>query len=234
MERVEFLIERSHERIPCMFNPESLTLQRSSGAQRASSHLLNNEQSDDSVKTVGRGDTRFQLELLFDVQLTLANTQLEDVRWLTQPLWELTEYDPDQKNSNQLPTARFIWGRAWNLRVVVESLSERYIRFARNGHPETSLVTMSLLRIADDSDLGEKASPVNPLLADIKMAFLDDENLNWEAHVSQEGERIDELAARYYGHPTLWRVIATANEIDDPQTIPPGTRLRIPPLSALR
>jgi nucleoid-associated protein YgaU len=47
-------------------------------------------------------------------------------------------------------------------------------------------------------------------------------------------ERLDLIAARYYGEPSLWRVLAAFNGITDPTRIPPPRTIRIPPLSALR
>jgi nucleoid-associated protein YgaU len=38
------------------------------------------------------------------------------------------------------------------------------------------------------------------------------------------------MAAREYGEPRFWRVIARANDIDDPRRIQPGRVLVLPPL----
>jgi hypothetical protein len=43
------------------------------------------------------------------------------------------------------------------------------------------------------------------------------------------GERLEDLAFLYYGDPSLWRLIAEANDIVDPSSVIPGTVLRIPP-----
>jgi hypothetical protein len=48
------------------------------------------------------------------------------------------------------------------------------------------------------------------------------------------GERLDQIAFRYYGEPALWRLLATFNDISDPFCLSPGRPLRIPPLSVLR
>jgi len=50
----------------------------------------------------------------------------------------------------------------------------------------------------------------------------------------EPGERLDEIATRYYGDPALWRVIAVFNGIADPLQVPPPRILRIPPASAVR
>lgn len=47
-------------------------------------------------------------------------------------------------------------------------------------------------------------------------------------HVLKAGDRLDTLAHRYYGDSDYWWVIAVANRIQDPFSLRPGTRLRIP------
>ena len=45
--------------------------------------------------------------------------------------------------------------------------------------------------------------------------------------ISQAGDRLDNLAARFYGDITLWTFIARANNLKT-MNIPPGISLRIP------
>lgn len=45
--------------------------------------------------------------------------------------------------------------------------------------------------------------------------------------------RLDMVANLFYNSPRYWWVVALANYIIDPFDVPKGTRLRIPPLSAL-
>lgn len=46
---------------------------------------------------------------------------------------------------------------------------------------------------------------------------------------TETGDRLDTLAAQYYGDSTLWWIIASANKIHDaPFGLPDGTVLRIP------
>ena len=47
-------------------------------------------------------------------------------------------------------------------------------------------------------------------------------------HILSAGERLDNLASKYYGDEELWWVIALANRIIDPFSLAVGTRLRIP------
>lgn len=45
--------------------------------------------------------------------------------------------------------------------------------------------------------------------------------------------RLDKIALNYYGISVYWWIIALANNIIDPFTVPIGTVLRIPPISSL-
>lgn len=47
------------------------------------------------------------------------------------------------------------------------------------------------------------------------------------------GERLDQLAYRYYGNAAFWRLLAVFNEIDDPMHLGAGRLLRVPPASAM-
>ena len=93
MERVVFLIEDSNTRIACMLNPEKLEIRRSVGVSRShTGQLINNDLTDDPVLYTGRGSTEFTLELLFDVHLPGSSIHTQNVRDLTGPLWDLSEY----------------------------------------------------------------------------------------------------------------------------------------------
>ena len=46
--------------------------------------------------------------------------------------------------------------------------------------------------------------------------------------VSKEGDRLDNLAHKYYSDNTLWWVIAKANDIKGKSALKPGENLRIP------
>lgn len=53
--------------------------------------------------------------------------------------------------------------------------------------------------------------------------------VTWSEHVFSSGERLDNIAYRYYGRTDLWWLIPEYNpEIVDFDNILPGTVLRIP------
>ena len=47
-------------------------------------------------------------------------------------------------------------------------------------------------------------------------------------HRVSRGETLDRIAARHYADPTAWRLIAEANDIDDPLSLRPGMLIAIP------
>lgn len=54
-------------------------------------------------------------------------------------------------------------------------------------------------------------------------------SFEFDQYVVTEGDRLDNLAGDAYGDPELWWLIARANpEVFYPDSIPPGTVIRIP------
>jgi hypothetical protein len=54
-------------------------------------------------------------------------------------------------------------------------------------------------------------------------------NSSWYEHVYSKGERLDQIAYKYYYRPDLWWLISEYNpNISDFNNIIPGTVLRIP------
>jgi nucleoid-associated protein YgaU len=51
-----------------------------------------------------------------------------------------------------------------------------------------------------------------------------------KTHIAQAGERLDWLAAQFYGDPSQWRLIAQENGIIHPLRLRAGQQLVIPPL----
>lgn len=53
-------------------------------------------------------------------------------------------------------------------------------------------------------------------------------SIDYETIVSEEGDRLDHVAARKLGDGRLWWVIAAASRIGWWLQVPPGTVLRVP------
>lgn len=250
MERVTFLIEGTNQRLRCMLNPESLELRRRSGIRSRTlqgSFMTSDQLSDDPVIYTGGGRTEFELALLFDVALEGSSFQTEDVRDLTSPLWSLAENPAVLTSSTryeQPPIVRLIWGKAWNVRGVITAVAERLERFTLGGVPQRSWLRMSFRRVSDpkpdtlglvDGDPAQFTPPeawYQPDIPDIP----DEDVVTYEVvgggGTSPVGaaERLEDIAARFYGRAEAWRWLARINNIEDPLRLVPGSRLRILPL----
>jgi nucleoid-associated protein YgaU len=46
--------------------------------------------------------------------------------------------------------------------------------------------------------------------------------------ITRDGDRLDDLANKFYDDSTLWWILAVSNNLCESFYIPPGTKLRIP------
>jgi hypothetical protein len=244
MERVAFLIESEGLRLGALLNPETLEVRRVAGVRQRRAlggPLTGVGLADDPLLFTGGGTTELKLELLFDVTLAGSTVATEDVRELTRPLWRLAENAHVEGGYGRPPLVRFVWGKSWNVPGVVAAVAERLEHFTPTGAPRRSLLSLRLLRVEEDLARGEESPrvPSEGLEAEQVAAALPPES--FDAHVllgggpeSGSGQRLDELAWERYREPSLWRLIAALNGVEDPMHVAPGTRLRLPPAAALR
>ncbi len=248
MERVAFLIDETNERIACLLNPESVVMRRTAGiASRRSigGSLSGAELADDALLFTGGGMTEMFFNLLFDVSLSETKAEIKDVRDLTSPLWKLAENSGDAKTYGEPPRVRFVWGKSWNISGVVAAVSEHFDYFDGTGVPLRSWLRMRFLRVVEPlAETSAKAPPL-PLTSEATPEQLAEEikkltetpDNDVKIHTFAAGERLDQLVRQQYGffgHPAMWRLIASYNSISDPLNIPPGTILQFPPLTILQ
>ncbi|HEX7151027.1 MAG TPA: hypothetical protein VF618_06025 [Thermoanaerobaculia bacterium] len=236
MDRVAFLVEQTGLRIPCMLNPENVVLRRWSGVRPlrnvgglAGANALN----DDPLLHTGGGTTEVLLDLLFDVSLVESPSPnaipLNDVRLLTQPLWKLSEdTDPAQPGA---AVVRFVWGKTWNLRAVIGAVAERLEYFDGDGAPGRSWLRMRLLRVDEEPGAAEPVLTAPQALpgAETQVVEVPPEPVS----PTPPPQRLDEVAHRFYGDASLWKLLAAYNSIIDPFRVPAGFALRLPPLAEL-
>lgn len=247
MERVAFLLEPSGERIGALLNPETLVVRRTAGLRprRAlSGGVAGGGSMDEPLLFTGGGTTELLLELLFDVSLLGSSVQTEDVRDLTQPLWRLAENSVAEGGFGRPPRVRLVWGKRLNEPAVVASIAERLEHFTASGAPRRSWMRMRLVRLEETLSESTEAPPVPAgLTAEQVTEQLPPES--FEAHElvgaggspgqpPVAGQRLDEIAHQLYGDPSLWRLVASLNDIADPMHVPAGTVLRLPSADALR
>ncbi|WP_309893005.1 hypothetical protein [Archangium sp.] len=244
MERVAFLIEPEGTRLGALLNPETLVVRRTAGVRSRRAlgvPLTGVGLTDDPLLFTGGGTTELRLELLFDVTLAGSTVTTEDVRDLTRPLWQLAENAHAEDGYGRPPLMRTVWGKVLNMLCVVASVSERLEHFSATGAPRRSWLSLRLLRVEEDTARQVEASrvPSGDINPEQVAAGLPPEAFDTQPVISGgpepgSGQRLDELAWQRYRDPSMWRLIASLNRIDDPMHLPTGTVLRLPPASALR
>ena len=239
MERVAFLVDRTGERIDCMLNPETFEVRRLAGVRphaTASGQLVGAGLSDDPLLFTGGGRTELMLDLVFDVDLLDGRSNPDDVRALTRNLWLLAENSEQERGGVRPPLVRLVWGKTWNVPVVIVSVAERFDSFDSTGIPRRSWLRVKLVRVADTAAY-ESASQSRPeaVTADLDaigagtgrggavQAIGDG-----EAEPGFTGVRLDLLATEALGTPTAWRRLAEHNGIDNPLAVPAGAVLAVP------
>lgn len=245
MERVAFLIERTGQRVGCLLNPESLVIRRLAGIRQrrsANGPVTGARLADNPLLYTGGGTTDLELDLLFDVSLAGSSITTENVRDLTAPLWELAENSAEDGIYGRPPLVRFVWGKSWNIPGVITAVAERLEYFTSQGVPRRSWMRMRLVRVADSDTMrtDTRTTPQSFQLPSPEEEIPEEQVRMHEmlggagdSGAGVTGERLDEIASRYYGEPALWRLLAIFNEISDPMRVRSGINLRIPPLSAI-
>jgi hypothetical protein len=190
--------------------------------------------ADDPLLYTGGGLTEIWLDLLFDVSISGSTIQSPDVRDLTRPIWQLAESGDVVDGYGRPPVMRFFWGQAWNVRSVVAAVAERFENFEPGGAPRRSWMRLELLRVNDPAPAAPGAAPGETLPgateAPVDVYQMEGAGVapGEEQEATAPGQRLDQLAQRYYGDPSLWRLIAEANDVDDPLEVPAGQVLQIP------
>jgi hypothetical protein len=246
VERVAFLVEPTGEQYRCLLNPESLVLRRTAGVAARHSPgglVAGAELADDPLLLTGGGTTELELDLLFDVALAGSSAVSEDVRDLTGPLWDLAENTRASATYGRPPLVRFVWGKSWNVPGIVVAVAERLEQFTPGGVPTRSWLRMRLRRVAEPAGPAQAperaallAETAEGLSAETLLRAAEQAEVHELAGASGDGvceERLDQLAYRYYGDATLWRLLAVFNGLDDPLHLDCGQSLQAPPLSLL-
>jgi hypothetical protein len=233
MERVTFVVESTGERLGCLLNPESLQVTRNAGVRRrrtATGLLAGAGISDDPLLYAGGGQTDLVLDLLFDIGIAGSTIETTDVRDLTGPLWDLAESTAASAGASP-PVVRFLWGKSWNIPGVITAVAERLEHFTPDGAPTRSWLRMRFVRV-NESAAAEASSPQAGMPSLSPGAGPETETVHQVvgggSDAPTSGERLEDIAFLYYGDPSSWRLIAEANDIVDPSSVPAGTVLRIP------
>src|SRR5215471_1051247 len=144
------------------------------------------------------------LDLIFDTYDS-PNAEKEDVRKYTQKLFQLTTVEKHGEK-HRPPVCQLSWGAAsMFFQGVLQQLEQQFTLFMENGKPvrATARCTFKEWR-TNYKDLNQQERQS----ADIAKTW-----------VVKRGETLSDIAAVEYHDASLWRPIATENEIDDPLSL---------------
>lgn len=150
---------------------------------------------------------RLSMELFFD-----TSEEKSDVRSYTGKMEELMVVNAQE---HRPPLLRFSWGTL-SFDCVLEDMVQRYTLFANDGTPLRAIVKVVFKEYATAATQ----------LSNTRRESAD----HTKRLIVREGETLASVSAREYNDPGKWRVIADANNIDDPENIASGTIVELPPL----
>jgi nucleoid-associated protein YgaU len=195
-------------RIEFSFNPKEITIARSAEWKAKPS------KKPAMPEFVGTKPATISLEMFFDA------SEGGDVGGAVDKL--LACLEPHQKTKKDKPSPPFVsfgWGvKTYIDQAIVKSVSVKYTRFKPDGTPIRAVATVSL------EELKPAEAKQNPTSGSLDVEV---------ERVVHPGDTLASLAWEELGSPSLWRVIAEANHVDDPFRLTPGSSLIIPSLASL-
>ena len=150
---------------------------------------------------------RLSMEPFFD-----TSEEKTDVREYTEKIKELMVVNAQE---HRPPLLRFSWG-ALSFDCVLEDLVQRFTLFSNDGTPLRAILKVVFKEYATAATQ----------LSNTRRESAD----HTKRLTVREGETLAAVSAREYNDPSKWRVIADANDIDDPENIAAGTIIALPPL----
>jgi len=223
------------------FNPETLKVAYS--VQKA-----NDDQDNGSaVQFTGPGSTKLSVDLIFDTTVDAptpspkmlegegentgaAEGRVKDVRVLTRAVNYFLRAKEKQDDGNRYspPGIGFIWG-SFFFAGVMDSMNETLEFFSAEGRPLRASVSISITQQKVDPEIkdGNAGAGTGGLRSRTPApdAFAAQNTAQTE---SQEGDTVQDIAARQTGDPRNWRDFAEANDIDNPRNLEPGTPIMPP------
>lgn len=150
------------------------------------------------------------IELFFDT--TLGKFGPEDVQKYTKPIYNLTR---KKGKLDRPPLCRLNWGKgyAWFLQGYLKQVTKTLTQFLEDGTPVRAKLNCTF---EEWIPLEYQKKNQNPIDDPIR--------------VVKRGETLSSIAAQEYNDPSLWRLIAEVNKIDNPRAIFPGQVLTVPPM----
>ncbi|MQA25124.1 MAG: peptidase M23 [Micromonosporaceae bacterium] len=189
------------------FNPKEYTVAKTAEWKRKSTA---GAKTTSPPQFTGSGPRTLSLELFLD-----ATERGGDVSEDVDVLFACLVPDPTtlSKKKPSPPFVQFGWGGRVLFVAILKQVSAKFTMFRPNGAPIRAACTVSL------EEYGADDKRQNPTSGGLEVM---------RTHTMVAGDTLQSVAHREYDDPTLWRVLAEVNGVDDPFRLPPGTPLRVP------
>ncbi|MCD9196233.1 CIS tube protein [Streptomyces albireticuli] len=197
-------------RLRLQFNPASLSMSKSTEWRRTPSRMAGQSALPEFV---GSGPRSLSLDVFLDATAKHDNSVEEAVEKLMRAC--VPTAASLARKAPASPWVRLDWGSAKTTSFdgVLSRLSVDYTLFDVDGKPLRATCGLSIEEATVDPPGQNPTSGAREARSTRRVVA---------------GDSLPLLAWQEYGVPTVWRVIARANGIDDPMSLTPGTELIVP------
>lgn len=209
LEKLTIKAEKSNpgdfaDKFKVLFNPNQIEIVKTAWEM----------EKDQPVPT--KGLVKLNLDLFFDT--TLIKFPPENVQIYTSKIFNLTQ-PRIGTDSKRPPRCQLIWGTISGKNSVLmpdgflESVTKRLTHFLEDGTPVRATLSCTFKEWREPIKAAKIANSIDDPVRIVK-----------------RGETLSSIATEEYGDPSLWRIIAAENHLNNPRTLNPGMVLTIPPL----
>jgi len=201
--------------VPCLFNPKELNVEKSNQFAEVNIPGLSSP-----IFQFVRGNARsVTLELFFDTYELGTDVRLYTdliTGWDAGSMFSnlpgkgLMDIDSDL---HAPPVCLFIWG-AFMFQCIIDRVSKRFTMFLPAGIPVRATLSVTL---KEYREVDIQIKEIDPRSSDLT-----------KRRIVTQGDSLWSIANREYGSPEDWRLIAEANNIENPRILNPGMELLIP------
>jgi nucleoid-associated protein YgaU len=200
-------------KIEAAFNPSHLKFTRSASWKSQGAALRDVPE----LQFTGAQPRTLNVDLLFDTYDTdQPPSGKRKVTELTDQMLKLTTVE-SHGDKHRPPVCRLRWGSAGVFfQGVLEQLTQDFVLFTESGTPVRAKVGCNFKEWRTNYDDLNRQKTESSDVAKV-----------WTV---RRGQSLASIAAEEYLDPRHWRVIAEANDIDDPLQLTPGQSLLLPAL----
>lgn len=197
------------EVIKVLFNPNTYSITKNATWTAEPNRTLNAP----PLTFSGAEGRTLTLELFYDI----TETDIEDVRTETNKIVALTRI-PRNKENPHPPVVKITWGNSSSDKYdfpfvgVVSQLTQRFTLFRANGMPVRATLNVTFKEFLDVVADKHETDP------------------EFTTRLVKRGDTLSNIAAEAYRDCAKWRIIAEANQLDDPRHLEVGSRLALPKL----